>query len=861
MVRRGLDEPDDHGERGANDASFVSFFGSVPSTMTTGETRTVHVMMSNDGESTWTRAGGFELASENPPDNTTWGASRVEIGESDSVGPHTAYTFSFTITAPSSVGEYEFQWQMAHDGGRFGSTTPSKTIAVEAAGTTMSLTLDRKTIDVGGVTQVTATGTGLDDARFFIGTGQSGRTYPTVSLVSVNDSGTSATLDIDATDTKIDGYYGLYATTTAKAAGHAIFRVVPDRVVVDAYTPSTSGGGYSYVVSIIGVNLDRATLGVSDARVELTGVTHAPDGLAIGGVATVPKDVSSFDLQLSSPGASNVSLPVSEAGVEPASDGSTIAAVGAPNLLYQKPVRPPSSAGSGSTADSTTDTSAPPLDRIVQPFSFNFQLCYNHGERWSLVSEVASAALSYDPDTKELASHVLQRLIPGSSLQLETMVFQLQVRLALTINLQACVNFGPGGLGFDFGLEVCLASDVIISIPAVGTTRFWGYVCLSAIDDGEVPLGVHGALGAYGWSKRFGTGSPPGNLDTCVTTTDLETDPEKGLRRTLVQTGACCTSSPELAVAASGTAYFGEFSVGETNQGGLENATCAAESKQRRVVVRAFIPWKWVATPPFVYCNNLRGGLIFGGDDRGPMANPALRELAGKTNPEGAALVLEAFRLSASIVIPPVEPSDPDGPVAALQTLYAVGSSTEFHRGSTLQDGELNLDDYDNVYDDCFRINRVATANIGSKDVGTVLGKKADRIVVDARMQGKIPLNLPSWPIPNINWEADLSIALGTTTTEALKGEIKHDCMPAYEVYFDDTLAYHWKPDDSVAEKPTTAIRSVSARHWSEEGCVHVRPDSRWQSDVFIQDRLRNVARNGRWPGTLVFNENPEGRW
>ncbi len=113
-----------------DDAAFASFFGSVPKTMTTGETRTVTILMRNAGDSTWTRAEGFELGAEDPSDNTTWGLSRVEIDDAVAVEPEAAYTFSFAITAPSTAGEHAFQWRMVHDGTRFGGKTPSKTITV-----------------------------------------------------------------------------------------------------------------------------------------------------------------------------------------------------------------------------------------------------------------------------------------------------------------------------------------------------------------------------------------------------------------------------------------------------------------------------------------------------------------------------------------------------------------------------------------------------------------------------------------------------------------------------------------------------------------------------------------------------------
>src|SRR5204863_353069 len=60
-----------------NDATFVS--QTVPSTMTPGQVYNVIVTMRNTGTSTWTPDGDYQLGSENLPDNTRWGISRVNL--------------------------------------------------------------------------------------------------------------------------------------------------------------------------------------------------------------------------------------------------------------------------------------------------------------------------------------------------------------------------------------------------------------------------------------------------------------------------------------------------------------------------------------------------------------------------------------------------------------------------------------------------------------------------------------------------------------------------------------------------------------------------------------------------------------
>src|SRR5207253_2652947 len=106
---------------GLNDASFVS--QSVPSAMTPGQTYTVSVSMQNTGSTTWS-AGTVGLGSQNPQDNTTWGFNRVWL--TNAVAPGETATFSFSVTAPSTAGTYNFQWRMVEGSlGWFGAATPN----------------------------------------------------------------------------------------------------------------------------------------------------------------------------------------------------------------------------------------------------------------------------------------------------------------------------------------------------------------------------------------------------------------------------------------------------------------------------------------------------------------------------------------------------------------------------------------------------------------------------------------------------------------------------------------------------------------------------------------------------------------
>ncbi len=97
----------------ANNSAFVS--QNVPASMQAGQTATVSVTMRNTGTATWF-AGSYFLGSQNPQDNTTWGVNRVSLASN--VAPNASVTFTFSITAPTVAGTYNFQWRMSSIGRR-----------------------------------------------------------------------------------------------------------------------------------------------------------------------------------------------------------------------------------------------------------------------------------------------------------------------------------------------------------------------------------------------------------------------------------------------------------------------------------------------------------------------------------------------------------------------------------------------------------------------------------------------------------------------------------------------------------------------------------------------------------------------
>ncbi|GDY20392.1 hypothetical protein LBMAG56_17370 [Verrucomicrobiota bacterium] len=112
-----------------NHAAFVAV--TVPDIMAFGETNFVTVRMRNAGTTTWTPQAGYNLAAQNPTNNTTWGGNRASLA--GVVAPGETADFNFTVVAPTNAGAYNFQWQMNLEGaGRFGEL--SSNVVVQISG-------------------------------------------------------------------------------------------------------------------------------------------------------------------------------------------------------------------------------------------------------------------------------------------------------------------------------------------------------------------------------------------------------------------------------------------------------------------------------------------------------------------------------------------------------------------------------------------------------------------------------------------------------------------------------------------------------------------------------------------------------
>jgi hypothetical protein len=153
----------------ANNAAFVS--QSVPTVMNPGQSYSVLVRMRNTGTTTW-NTSTYRLGSQNPQDNTTWGASR--LGLAAAVAPGSDATFSFTVKAPSTPGSYSFQWQMVENSaGFFGSASANVVVSVGSTASTLTITTTSIPYPTRGVfynAQLRASG-GLPSYTWFVAAG------------------------------------------------------------------------------------------------------------------------------------------------------------------------------------------------------------------------------------------------------------------------------------------------------------------------------------------------------------------------------------------------------------------------------------------------------------------------------------------------------------------------------------------------------------------------------------------------------------------------------------------------------------------------------------------------------------------
>ncbi len=189
--------------------------------------------------------------------STSWtGLSFSNISFDGVGGSWAVATFAVSLTAPVGTATITLS-------ATGGSTTFSFTINPSNSPPAIA-SISPEVIKNGGITTVTLTGTSLLNSRVSIPTesidpSDPPRSFPTATVESINQTGTSMRVRIDATDTTILDFYNL-VLDNGFGQSFAQFRVIPQGPLIDAWTPSAPEAGRVHILSIIGMNLLGASV-------------------------------------------------------------------------------------------------------------------------------------------------------------------------------------------------------------------------------------------------------------------------------------------------------------------------------------------------------------------------------------------------------------------------------------------------------------------------------------------------------------------------------------------------------------------------------------------------------------------------
>ncbi len=114
-------------------AQYIS--DTIPAVMNAGQSYTVAVTMKNTGSRAWSESDAIRLGAvgDSSGDAVKFGLSRIKIPAGTKVLPGAQYTFSFTMTAPSTTGSLAPKYRMIQEGHSWFGSRAFQTVFVVKA--------------------------------------------------------------------------------------------------------------------------------------------------------------------------------------------------------------------------------------------------------------------------------------------------------------------------------------------------------------------------------------------------------------------------------------------------------------------------------------------------------------------------------------------------------------------------------------------------------------------------------------------------------------------------------------------------------------------------------------------------------
>jgi hypothetical protein len=188
------------------------------------------------------------------------------------VAPGGSATLSISAGASAALGNHPLTVT-----GQAAGRLRSATVGLKITRATPTIdTIAPQKIPVGQVSHVTLTGNNFGGATVALPLPAVGRPVPLLSNVVTSADGRRIDLDVDARDSDTAGMHAL-AVTKDDTVATADLRIAGPGPIVDAWTPSQATADGVYLLSIIGTNLQGATVTSTDLGALLYDIDSSSD--------------------------------------------------------------------------------------------------------------------------------------------------------------------------------------------------------------------------------------------------------------------------------------------------------------------------------------------------------------------------------------------------------------------------------------------------------------------------------------------------------------------------------------------------------------------------------------------------------